>query len=181
MFNNRSDSLQRRHNSPPGPDTGSEDGTLLAGVGAPADAGPDDDIDIDDAFTEYVGEMGTRQQWLFVMASAPWFPGAFLTYNLAFAGARQTQTPAGYHKPCRGPSTCLACTSGGRCALATLHLMQHPCHALSMINCSVRIAHSSIRPVHTCAAGKWLLPRHFAGSQPPRMQPSELCAQEGTQ
>ena len=47
----------------------------------------DDTIDFDEVFTHHIGEMGRYQAWLFAIASAPWFPGAFLTYNLAFAGA----------------------------------------------------------------------------------------------
>ena len=44
-----------------------------------------DHIDIDDAFTDYVGEMGAHQKWLFFVVSLPWWSGAFLTYNLNFA------------------------------------------------------------------------------------------------
>ena len=57
---------------------GGEAGTLLAS---------NDEIDIDDVFTDHIGEMGRHQRWLFVVASIPWLPGAFLTYNMAFAGA----------------------------------------------------------------------------------------------
>jgi hypothetical protein len=54
-------------------------------------------IDIDEVFTHHIGEMGPHQMWLFCVASVPWFAGAFLTYNMAFAGAFPSRSTAVQH------------------------------------------------------------------------------------
>lgn len=43
-------------------------------------------VDIDEAFTHHIGEMGRHQMKLFAIVSLPWLPGALLTYVIAFVG-----------------------------------------------------------------------------------------------
>lgn len=61
-----------------------------------------DPIDIDEVFTDHVGEFGRHQWWLFVVASLAWLSGAFLTYNLTFAGVllrTLNATTLNFHHP----------------------------------------------------------------------------------